>query len=330
MKTLMIISTLIVLLCSLSSVLAQEDNKWQIWINNVGKARWFTYHLEKDDVLKMKKRWDEIGENIQNSENEFAGTYYLHDYMSGYFLRWSPENGYIFVEYFDVEHPCYFSFGNVSVTQTEIKFNVEYESQTRVCPGDQSTPQMWIPADGGKFIVPKTELKDFADFYGGCNKYNGFYRKFDVGGIPYAFKWQENFQAKEKFILPKGFEEFIKKPIEAEITSVGKTRTEKLKDFFLFGEEVLITPVEINAGNNQGVKKGTEFVLLNSDDERYQTLIVTSVSKTKSKGNIVRRINEDGKATFPKYDSEKNDYIDTPYSKIEVGLKITTSPASKI
>lgn len=330
MKTLRIISTLILLQCSFLIISAQEDIEWQIWINDVGKSRWFTYHLEKDDVLKMKNRWDEIGETIQKTENEFAGTYYQHDYMSGYFLRWSPERGYIFVRYFDVEHPCYFSFGTVSVTEAEINFNIEYESQNPVCPGEESTPKIWIPANGGKFLVPKTKLKDFADFYGGFNEYNGFYRKFNLGGIPHAFKWQKDFQAKDSFILPKGFEEFVKKSIEAEIISVGKTQTKKLKDFFLFGKEVLITPVEINAGSIQGAKKGTEFVLLNPDDENYQTLIITKAGKTKSKGNVVRRIDEDGKAIFPKYDSDKGDFIDTPFSEIKVGLKVTTSPVSKL
>ena len=280
--------------------LAQEDQSWMHWENGVGK-RWLTYHLEKEDVFKMKEKWEEIGDSSVKSASEYSGTYYQYGYMSGYFLRWSPEKGYIFIRYFDVEHPCYFSYGNASIDGVEVNFKLVYEVSESRCPGNSTTPKVWIPAVGGKYLVQKTEIQDFADFYGGFGEYNGFLRKVD-GDYVFAFKWMKDFKQQQDFILPKGFEKFIKMPVNAEVISVGKSRKTKMKDFFFWEDNVTITPVEINAGKRHGVKKGLEFVLLNSDDDKYQTLIITNAGAVKSKGNIIRYVDKNGEEGFSEYD----------------------------
>lgn len=311
-----------------SQIISEEDKRWMLWENGVGKSRWFMYHLEKDDVLKLKEKWEEIGNSIESSTNEFSGTYYQPGYMSGYFLRWSPENGYVFVNYFDIEHPCFFSFEKVLVNGSEIKFIPEYRVDESRCPSNSTAPETWLPADGGKFLIPQNQVKEFADFYAGLREYNGFLRKID-GDNPFAVKWQKDFKPNKDFILPQDYEKFIKTPINAEIISVGKTSKGKLKDFF-YDENVSVTPVQINVGRNNGVEKGMEFILLNSDDERHQTLLITSVSGNKSKGKVIRMLSENGKEEFSEYDYEKKDYIFKLFTPIEIGLKVTTSPISKL
>lgn len=307
---------------------SQEDNSWMLWENGVGK-RWLVYHLEKEDALKMKGKWEEIEDSSEKSSREYAGTYYKHGYMSGYFLRWSPDKGYIYIKYFDVEHPCYFSYGDVFLNGIEINFNPVYETKESICPGKPETPTTWIPANGGEYLIPKTEVRDFADFYGGFGEYNGFLRKVD-GDYIFAAKWVKDFKPKQNFVLPKGFEKFVKAPINGEIISIGKSRKAKLENFFLFENYVTITPVQINAGKKHGVKKGFEFVLLNSDDDKYQTLIITNVSNIKSKGNVIRYIDKDGKEGFSDYDHNKNEFVLKPFTPLRIGLKVTTSPISKL
>ena len=145
-----------------------------MWENGVGKSRWFTYHLEREDISKMKEKWEEIGHSLQTTLNDFAGTYFQYGYMAGYFLRWSPDHGYIYIQYFDIEHPCYFSFGKAVVRGVEVDFITEFETKESRCPGKISTPKVWIPTQGGKYFIPKNEAKRFGSFYGGYGNFNQF------------------------------------------------------------------------------------------------------------------------------------------------------------
>lgn len=308
---------------------SQEDQSWMLWENRVGK-RWLTYHLEKEDALKMKKKWEEIGDYSDQSSSDFAGTYYQHGYMSGYFLRWSPEKGYIFVSYFDVEHPCYFSYGDVKTNDAEIEFIQSYEVAEPRCPYNTSPPKIWIPADSGRYFIPKNEISNFANFYAGFNEYNGFFRNPEME-INFAYKWTKNFTAKQQFVFPKGFEKFAKAPITAQIVSVGKTKRKKLKGFFYSDEDnVTETPVEINAGSKDKVRRNLEFALLNSGKDRHQTLIITKVGRKTSKGKIIRYVDKNGKEGFSEYDETKQSFITESFTPIQIGLKVTTSPLPEL
>ncbi|HXG83308.1 MAG TPA: hypothetical protein VNI84_04690 [Pyrinomonadaceae bacterium] len=315
-----------VLFCSLFCVFAQTQADYELWENGVGKSRWFTYHLKKDDVLLMKTKWDKIEKSLESTTNSFAGKYFQYGFMSGYFLNWSPEAGFIYVQYFDVEHPCYFSYGKVAVKDFEINFITEYETSEPFCPGSASTPQIWIPANGGKYLIPKKESKRFGNFYGGFGEFNGFFRKW-TEEFPFASKWKKDFQFKQNFILPKNFEADIKKPINAEVIAVGKKKVVKFEPHFSpFYENSSITPATINVGTKNGVTKGLEFILLNLEGEDSQTLKITKVGKNTSQGIVIRRIDDKGFEGYFKYDEKSKDMIDTPFPSIQVGQKVSTSP----
>jgi hypothetical protein len=314
------------LFCSFSWVSAQAETEYALWENSVGKSRWLTYHLEKDDVLLMKNKWDKIEKSLESTANVYAGKYFQYGYMSGYFLTWSPEEGFIYVQYFDVEHPCYFSYGKVSVKDFEVNFIIENETRKSICPGNPSTPPTWIPAGGGKYFIPKNESKRFGDFYGGFGEFNGFFRKW-TEDFPFAIRWKKDFKPNQNFILPKSFQADIKTPINAEIIAVGKRSIIKFEPHFSpFYKNSSITPVTINAGIKNGVIKGLEFILLNSEGEDSQTLKITNVGINTSKGIIIRRINDKGFEGYYKYDEKSKYMIDTPFSPIKVGLKVSTSP----
>lgn len=317
---------ILILLYSIVSVYAQADAQYALWENGVGKSRWLTYHLEKEDVLLMKAKWNKIEESLESTTNEFAGKYFQYGYMSGYFLNWSPEEGFIYVRYFDVEHPCYFSYGKVSVKDFEVNFITEYQTNESICPGNISTPPVWIPANGGKYLIPKNESKRFGDFYGGFGEFNGFFRKW-TEDFPFALKWKKDYQSQQKFILPKSLEANLKKPINAKIIAVGKKKISKFEPHFgSFYEKSSLTPVTINAGSKNGVIKGLEFIILNSEGENSQTLKITSVGKNTSRGIIIRQIDEKGFEGYFKYDEKSKAMIDTAFLSIRVGQKVSTSP----
>jgi len=318
-----------ILWCLTLTVSAQLEEKYALWINGVGKSRWFTYHLEKEDVLILKDKWNKIENSLASETNEFAGKYFQYGYMSGYFLIWSPENGFVFVQYFDVEHPCYFSYGKVSIKNPEIIFEIEGEGKPRVCQINP-TPLIWIPADGGRYLIPKSEAESFGKFYAGFGEFNGFFRKWQAD-FPFAVRRHTDFEPKQNFILPKAFEKFEKKPITAEIISVGKKQVKKTDPYFSpFWDKSSVTPVTINAGRKHGVTKGLEFVLLDSNDADSQTLKITSVGNSISKGIVIRQVDDKGFEGYSDFDEKSKDFIDKPFTPIQIGLKITTSPIQKL
>lgn len=307
----------------------QEDNSWMLWENNVGR-RWLMYHLEKDDVAKLKEKWDEVGASLKSGSSKYAGTYYVSDWMSGYFLRWSPSAGYIFVRYFDVEHPCYFSYGRVEEMGTSISFIHQGEASHSRCPTNNTgrPDTAWVAALGGEYLIPRSEASRFADFYGGFGEYNGYLRTYEAG-IPFAFRWGEKETKKEDFVLPGDLARHVRWPLTGEIISVGKKRTRNRKTFLFDSELETVTPVAINVGSINGLRNGQEFVLLTDDDGRSETLIVTKVGRRRSGGIVVRTVWENNEGYFG-YNYEKKESELKPFRVLKAGIKLSTSPESKL
>lgn len=308
----------------------QKDNSWMLWENKVGK-RWLLYHLEKEEAAQLKLKWDQVGASLEGESNQYAGTYYVSDWMSGYFLRWSPSAGYIFVRYFDVEHPCYFSYGQVEQAGNIFRFVHEGEASHSACPTNNTgrPDTEWIPALGGAYFVPRNEVRRFADFYGGFGEYNGYLRTYE-SGIPFAFKWGSKKPSSIGFVLPEQFAKFVKKPITGQITSVSRTVYRKPRVFRFAHELETVTPVTINVGSINGVTKGQEFVLLTNDDGRSETLIATRIGKRASSAVVIRTVIEKKKEGFYVYDYGAEDMRYTPFTKLKTGIKITTSSESKL
>ena len=319
------------LLVLIVSTFAQQsiDAEHAVWENNVGKSRWLTYHLERDDVVRLKARWKEVEDSLANESDAYAAPYFQYGFMSGYFLNWSPIKGFVYVEYFDVEHPCYFSYGNVRRHGAEIRFEIEYETTKERCPGNVKMPLRWIPGDGGKYFVPVSEAKRFGEFYSGRGEFNGFFIKWKED-FPFARRSQ-NFTPKSMFVLPPMFQHLIRRPIAAKVTWVGKRRVGKYPAIFNpFWDKSSLTPVRIDAGSRAGVKTGTEFVLLDENGAEYQTLKVTRVHARSSLGIVVRMVDDKGTEGYYSYDETRQEIVTKPFTPIQLGVQVTTSPISKL
>ncbi|HEX6125525.1 MAG TPA: hypothetical protein VFZ23_09165 [Pyrinomonadaceae bacterium] len=318
----------ILLLCT--PAWPQLEEKYALWINNVGKSRWFTYHLDPQDVLRLKDKWAQIEESLKTDSNEFAGQYFQYGYMSGHFLIWSPSGGFVYVRYFDVEHPCYFTYGKIKSVAEEVHFQIEYESKNSICPGRGKTPLRWIPAGNGEYFIPVTQARRFGEFYAGRGEFNGYFQKWKEE-FPFPLRWQKEFVPKTKFVLPAGYQKFVRKSIEAQIIWVGKKRVAKYKPIFgPFWDKSSLTPIRINVGRKHGVVVGQEFVLLDQNDADAQTLRITNVAESHCSGVVVRQVDEDGIEGFFSYDEKAEKFITKPFSQIAVGLRVTTSPIRKL
>ena len=320
----------LLLLAAFQFCFSQERKQSEIWDNGVFHSHWVFENIPENEIDEIKKRWEEIGDSLKTTSNPFAGTYYQSG-NRGYYLRWSPEKGFVYVYYYE-----YFardvSYGKVLVTDSEVKFIVEREMQNKDVDRKLITPTVWIPAYNEKqFLVQKESIQSFGDFYGGFGVFNGFPSKWECECSPYAKKVDESidYTKIKSFIVPKKYLKFIKQPINAKVISVGKSRisTHSLVFDINQSNKASITPVTINIGRKSGIKRGLLFVT----NEENSFLEVTKVSEKVSQAILVREIDEKGKEAYSDgWDKTTDKPIYKPYPPIRIGTKITTKVDMRI
>jgi hypothetical protein len=127
--------------------------------------------------------------------------------------------------------------------------------------------------------------------------------------------------------VPPKYRRFIKQPIKAEVTFVGRKKRVNNWGYQgkLYGEwmeRAVLIPIRINAGRERGVKPNMLFRLI-GEPGFNQYLQIMRVGRGTAYGYVVRNISFKGKETYTdlKTDQEK------PLPPIRVGAKVTTSPA---
>ena len=65
------------------------------------------YRIEVDpgnpEIRQLISRWEEIGNDLKTTTIPFAGTYEQSGYR-GWFLRWSPSKGFVYVYHSEGQH----------------------------------------------------------------------------------------------------------------------------------------------------------------------------------------------------------------------------------
>lgn len=286
-------------------------------------------HSSKEEAEKLKSKWKDIGEEIKKADSEYAGTYEMTGYR-GYYLRLSPNNGFVYIYHYEDIDILNYSYGKVEIKDSAILFFPEKEMQASDYSGKfLDTPRSWFLIKNA--LVPKDKLNDFADYFAGLGQYNDF-NGACCEFSPFLFKKEGKRNLDTNF--PTEYEKFIKNPIRAEITFVGqgKRSTEYSFQGTLYGESkpnTVLIPIKINAGIMNGVKKNMLFRLI--DEPMFQYLQVTKVKSKESEGFIVRTTDENWNETYidySDYDETKKQSKEKPYPPIRVGIKVTTSPIS--
>ncbi|HEX8455808.1 MAG TPA: hypothetical protein VF656_00660 [Pyrinomonadaceae bacterium] len=296
-----------------------ENHRWD---NGIGHSSW-DMALAKEEREKLLQLWDSIGEDLKTERNELAGTYVKGGYDAGYFFRWSVNKGYVLIPYFDQNLITDFSYGKVDfVGHSEVNFTPERDLNGGRSIGKM--PRKWTAISG--YFVPVEMLKDVGDYMAGFGEYNEFNGQ--------CCEFRPNFLARRidrpdvKFDYPvsPAYAKFIKQPVEAEITFVGRKKT--VKDWGYQGElygqwmeRAVLIPVKISAGRAHGVKPNMLFRLI-GEPNFYQYLHVMRVYRRTASGYIVRDISGNGKETYTDYETNR----EKPLPPIKVGTKVTTSP----
>lgn len=324
MKFLVALTALAALLLFPPRPARSQESEYKKWDNGIGHSSW-DMALEKGEWEKVIRLWDSIGEDLKTERNELAGTYVKGGYDAGYFFRWSTNRGYVLIPYFDQSLITDFSYGKVTFfDNSEVVFTPERELS-----GERSItkmPRTWTAI--GRLFVPVEMLKDYGEYVAGLGEYNEF------NGACCAFV--PNFLARRidrpeknfKYPVPPEYERFIKQPIKAEITFVGRRKT--VKDWGYGGqlysqwmERAVLIPVGINAGGAHGVKRNMLFRLIGEPASGFdQYLQITRVRRRTASGYVVRNISGGGGETYTDYETNQA----KPLPPVKVGAKVTTSP----
>jgi hypothetical protein len=265
-------------------------------------------HSSKEEAQILKTRWQAIGEELKTTNNPYAGTYSKFGYR-GWYLRWSPSNGFVYIFHSEDIDIIDYSYGKVEVKDSEITFIPEREMKTEFRDVKLKTPKFWISI--GSNLISKNEIKDFANYLSGLDKYNNW--ECDCA----AFFSKSSPKNSPKYIIPKQYEHLFKPPIEGKITFVGKP---KIIDRNGFGP-LFNTPVKVNLGKNQGIKKDFSFRLFFGDGNARKIDIV-QVYYSYSIGFITDSWDMKTQKYPTYYDSESNK--EKPFPPIRIGTKVTT------
>lgn len=177
---------------------------------------------------------------------------------------------------------------------------------------------------GRHLLVPEKQLAAFADYAAGLGRFNRGHEESTHIWVDFFHKLEDSAPAGEPGlpVMPPGYERFVKKPIEAEVTAVGKSVVRKdrtSKDY-----DDLFIPVKINAGRAHGVRAGMSLHTLGPGES--ETISIARAGRRFSHGVIYCQVKK-GARSGPCVGY--SDDQPAP-SAVVAGTKLSTSPHRKL
>ncbi len=347
----------------LSGALAQLDEDGR-WVNGVTESWWPGEGITNADATSAAARWKEIGDELAREGSEgWAGDYFRGGETSGTYMRWSPRAGFVIAGVNKCEARVrVLVYGRVEATPTLVKFFPEVykaaprrgEDESRRQEKAATTPDVirYVPVEwrGERMLVAEEEMEDFGDFLAGLGDYNGraafdyevtnFFSRSEAHNRPdYSEASGESGEAADSGastvsgeavpyappVVPPGYERFLKKPVEATVTAVGRVsfKSDYIVELPYASSRqydlASLTRVTISAGTAQGVKKRMVFRVTEPDED--DTVIVLRVREHDSDAVVIRDADERGREVY--YDKETREAM---HSKVAAGWRLTTSP----
>ena len=255
---------------------------------------------QNPEIRALLERWDQIGNEARSIPKGPAGTYLKSAYR-GWFLRWAPHAGFVYVFHSEGLSIIDFSYGKVEVTSSEVRFIPERDMRESYRGNKLKTPLTWVVAQSPqrKFMIPRDEIKSFGQYVAGLRDYNDFNGpccEFD------PFFISESTEARapvvSTIVVPDEYQRFIPRPITGRIVSIGKRRI--VKSYRLGGKlyshwlaESSLTSFTINVGRIHGLRKN---MLLRFAGEQFnlpgQFIHVSSVGRQTAAAVLIRGIDE--------------------------------------
>lgn len=323
MKTIRTGSLILLLVILCSSYLKGQDTSEEYW-QPIEPYR-ISINASVVGAHELIKRWDEIGQELDAGKSRFDGTYEKRGYR-GYFLRWSPAKGFVYVFHSEGLSIIDFSYGRVWETHEAIVFVPEREMKETFRGEKLITPREWIPITAGKevFLVPKQQLENFGKYVAGFDEYNDFNGPCcDFSPFFTKNETLTKASATSRVTISPEYQSAIKRPITAQIVFIGERKV--VTNYGLEGKlysqlfpTASLLPVTINAGRNVGVRRNMLFKLVDQPDEQY--LKITRTARSSASGVVIRNVEE--KNTEVWHDGSK----ETSFPPVKIGARVTTSP----
>ncbi|HST21138.1 MAG TPA: hypothetical protein VLR90_08485 [Blastocatellia bacterium] len=326
-------SLFILLVCSfpfLSIAQTFEIGEWTTGITSETYSLIFGLYYSKQDAIVFQEKWKLIGEeNARSNNDEWVGNYFdreiVHDDMI--VLRWSQNSGFAFVSM----HNCSptltgLNYGKAVLSPEwfevfpEVSNQPDHHDNPHVAHSRKLPAKRFVPVKWGErhYMVAEDSVAKFYDYVAGLGAYQPNTDPWEEPGFLLKMEDQDK-TAKGMPILPPGHERHVKHPIEAGITAVGPrviTDRHVYEGTTSYGS---ITPLTIDQGRAEGVKKGMRFYISGSKEK--EELTITSVRRHSSRGIIKRTLDDRKRAIFKDWKTEST----RPYPEITTGRRATTS-----
>jgi hypothetical protein len=342
----LLLRALVVLLClsacaPLSLAQTGVPDRWE---NGITESWWFDEQkTSKEDVAAARSLWRAIEAENSETPNEWAGDYFIGNDTHGSYMRWSRQNGFVLAHVDKCQAMLMgISYGKVNSTPTLIRFlsNQPAGQASHPHAHRQKMTMNFVPVvwRGVHRLIPANEMSDFGDYVAGLGKYNEWLRDgfFYIEAVEFFSKHEAIARTDSSIskteeqdvvediqpIVPPGYERYLKKPIEARITSVGAGNRKVSRENEWWDDFVI--PVTINAGSAEGLKPKMVLRLIGAKGFGGfgEAVEVKHVGLHSSKGIIIRTIRKSPCVKF----AETDDCQDTEYEAVSVGWQVSTSP----
>lgn len=254
------------------------------WENGIVEAWWFNSNsYTKPEAETARVLWKQIGRPTMNAQDEWVGDYQIGDVSDVRMkvLRWSAEKGFVFFNLnaysANVDELDYGDVVSASPSHVEIIPRRAPESRNK---------RKFVKVKWGqqRYLIEDHAVPDFCDYVVGLGSHNG------LAGGEADFLSHRDDVSKPTAVLPTvplEYREYVRRPIDTRITKIGKSYVEVDPENEWFDD--LVTPVTINAGSDQKLKRGMRLHVLDSD-EYDESVEITRVTRKYARGIIVRSV----------------------------------------
>lgn len=316
----------------LSQASAQLDADGR-WVNGVTESWWQDDGLTREDAAAAAARWKEIGDGLlaRPGAGAWTGDYFRGSETHGTYMRWSPGAGFVIARVDKCRAAVMgITYGRVEATPTLVQFFPESEKHSSHSHGGHSTanaplevirfvPVVWR---GERLLVSADEMEEFGDYVAGVGSYNGWSDLFIEHTVFFSHSGVDAAEPGRDAppAVPTGYERFLKRPVEANVTSIGKRVFRR--EFTVEGKNmsrsfarVFLTYVTLDAGTEQGVKDKMVFRAARRDEDET-VVVVVRAGRRRSTAVVVGELDEQGRTARP----------EQLRSKVARGWKLTTAP----
>src|SRR5258705_5765054 len=299
------------------------------WVNGISEPWWFSESLAQEDIAAVQRQWTAIGnENRVSGNNLWTGDYFIGGDTHGSYLRWSRQNGFVL---FHVDKCAArvmgFSYGKVISSPTLIEFLQERAASESPKHGHSTFRFLPVTWRNDKYLVPDNAIEDFADYVAGLGEYNDpnftliefqpFFSRPDRESAEVGDVGRKKRSGFVEPIVPPGYERFIKRPVDAEITAKGKSYIRHNAENEWWDD--LVVPVTINAGSARGLKTNMSLRVVGREGFVIKT---TKVRLHSASGVIEQPVRKRPCVKFAPTDDCK----DLEYQPVKRGSRVTTNP----